>query len=130
MSPEQVANGRTIDRRSDIYSLGAVAYFLLAGAPPFVRATSVEVLMAHLHELPEPLNQRCLGISTDIEAIVLRCLEKDPAQRFQSAEAVVDSLCRCADSVSWTGEQAADWWRQKEPGHDLKHNPSAGTRNV
>jgi serine/threonine-protein kinase len=118
MSPEQISRPRTIDRRSDVYGLGAVAYFLLTGAPPFARETGVEVLTAHLRDPVIPPSRCRPGIPPDLERVVLRCLEKDPAARFPSAEAVVESLSACQASTAWTGQQAADWWRAREGAHN------------
>jgi eukaryotic-like serine/threonine-protein kinase len=120
MSPEQVSRSSAMDQRSDIYSLGAVAYFLLTGSPPFVRATSLEVLMAHLHDAVTPPTAHCPTIPADLEAIVLRCLEKNPVNRFQSAEEVAENLSRCPESNAWTSEEAAKWWLGKESDHSPK----------
>jgi serine/threonine protein kinase len=81
MSPEQAGGQPDVDARSDIYSLGAVAYYLVTGQPPFVRDTSMRVLMAHLKESPRPPSLLRPGMPADLEAVVLRCLAKDPAAR-------------------------------------------------
>jgi serine/threonine-protein kinase len=86
MSPEQVRNEAGLDARSDIYSLGALAYFVLTGAPPFVKRSSVETLVAQLNEDPAPLTTKRAELSADLEAIVLRCLAKDPADRFNDVD--------------------------------------------
>lgn len=90
MSPEQAAGLEGLDGRSDLYSLGAVAYFLLAGRPPFVREAAVEVMAAHLREGASPPPG-----PEDLQAVVLRCLEKDPARRFADAGALEQALARC-----------------------------------
>jgi serine/threonine-protein kinase len=84
MSPEQVES-RALDARSDIYSLGALGYFLLTGKPPFVRDRPIDVLFAHARDPVMPPSERRPGIPLDLELTVLKCLEKDPAQRFASA---------------------------------------------
>jgi eukaryotic-like serine/threonine-protein kinase len=99
MSPEQAGGADGVDARSDIYSLGAVAYFLLTGRPPFVRKTGVQVLAAHLHELPLPPSALRADLPHDLEAVVLRCLEKDPEKRFPDAESLERALARCACSA-------------------------------
>jgi serine/threonine-protein kinase len=111
MAPEQAAARTTLDSRSDIYSLGAVAYFLLTGRPPFVRETAVQTLAAHLGEPLVPPGQLRPDLPADLEEIVLCCLEKDPAGRFLDAGTLEQRLacCRCAGDWSWT--EAADWWR-------------------
>ena len=86
MSPEQIANSSDLDGRSDLYSLAAVAYFLLTGSPPFVRQTPIDVLFAHINEPAIPPSATVPEIPGDLESIVLRCLAKDPEQRVQDAE--------------------------------------------
>ena len=83
MSPEQ-AEGRAIDTRSDLYSLGATLYHLLAGRPPFGGSTSVAVALAHLHEAPRSLDQHRDDLPPILTTIVLRLLAKSPADRYQS----------------------------------------------
>jgi serine/threonine-protein kinase len=95
MSPEQAAGGGALDARSDLYSLGSVAYFLLTGQPPFVRATAVQTLAAHLGEPVVPPSRLAAGLPSDLEAVVLRCLEKDAARRFPDAQALERALAAC-----------------------------------
>jgi serine/threonine-protein kinase len=114
MSPEQAAGSADVDARSDIYSLGAVAYFLLTGEAPFVRSTSVQTMAAHLAEPLVPPRLRCPEIPNDLEGVVLRCLAKEPNQRYADIAAVEEALACCACTDSWSGEQAAVWWRDKE----------------
>ena len=83
MSPEQ-AEGRSIDTRSDLYSLGATLYHLLAGRPPFGGSTSVAVALAHLQEAPRSLDQHRDDLPPILTTIVLRLLAKSPADRYQS----------------------------------------------
>jgi serine/threonine-protein kinase len=83
MSPE-VCSGERADARSDVYSLGAVLYFLLTGTPPFGGGSSAEVMMAHIRSAPIPPSQ-IVAVPAEVEAIVMRCLAKDPAERFASA---------------------------------------------
>jgi serine/threonine-protein kinase len=116
MSPEQAAGNADVDARSDIYSLGAVAYFLLTGQTPFVRSTAVQTMAAHLAEPLVAPRVLCPDIPDDLERVVLQCLVKDPQRRFPNMAAVENALTRCACSDGWTGEQSAAWWRDKE--HD------------
>ena len=92
MAPEQSKN--QADHRSDIYSLGATLYHMITGSPPFWAKDSVEVILKHLHE-PVPrigAVRPDLKIPAEVEAIVMKCLEKDPAQRFQSMDAVLEAI--------------------------------------
>jgi serine/threonine-protein kinase len=109
MSPEQAAGKADLDGRSDIYSLGAVAYFLLTGHPPFVRATALQTLAAHIYESAAELDRHA-GVAADLQAVVLRCLEKDPARRFPDAESLDQALAQCGCAGRWTRERADAWW--------------------
>jgi tRNA A-37 threonylcarbamoyl transferase component Bud32 len=112
MSPEQAAGKGALDARSDIYSLGAVAYFLLTGQPPFVRETAMLMLMAHAYEPVHPPAALRPELPPDLEAVVLRCLEKDPSRRFPDAHSVERALASCLDADQWSEEQAALWWHE------------------
>ena len=92
MAPEQAA-GDVMDHRGDLYAWGVVAYELFAGEHPFAgRATAQRLIAAHLGETPKPLSARRPEVPSALAALVMRCLEKDPAQRPQSAEALIASL--------------------------------------
>ncbi len=96
MSPEQAKGGRELDERSDIYSLGAVAYYLLTGRPPFEGDDGIAVMIAHARDPVVPPSQVRTGIPEDLERVVLRCLAKDPAERFPNAEGLERALGECA----------------------------------
>jgi len=81
MSPEQ-AEGKAVDTRSDLYSLGATIYHLLAGRPPFTGATPVSVAMAHVTQRCPPLAERRPDLPADLTAVVEKLLEKDPRRRY------------------------------------------------
>jgi serine/threonine-protein kinase len=116
MSPEQAGGATKIDERSDIYSLGAVTYFLLTGRPPFARPTSVETMAAHLSDAVEPPRGRCPEIPVDLEQVVLRCLGKKPEARFADVAALEEALAACACGDAWSSERAAEWWRAEDVG--------------
>ena len=82
MSPEQASGSQHPDRRGDLYSLGAVAYYLLTGRPPFQGETAMSVMMAHARDPVAPPSHVRPGIPADLERVVLRCLAKDPADRY------------------------------------------------
>ncbi len=95
MSPEQILGDvHRIDRRSDVYSLGAVLYQLLVGVPPFTDVTSVHQLVRVLEEEPPRPRHIDPQIPLDLETIVLKCLEKEPRARYTSARALADDLRR------------------------------------
>jgi serine/threonine-protein kinase len=112
MSPEQAAGKPILDGRSDIYSLGAVAYFLVTGQPPFVRETAMQMLMAHAYDPVTPPSQVQPAVGTDLEAVILRCLEKDPARRYPDAHAVERALAECDAADTWTEDMASAWWQR------------------
>src|SRR5262249_21840423 len=111
MSPEQARGQPTLDGRSDLYSLGAVAYFLLTGRSPFAGKSVLETLLARLHDPPAPLTDHCPDLPADLQAVVLRCLAKDPVQRFAGAEDLERALAQCAGVGSWSEAQARTWWQ-------------------
>ncbi len=96
MSPEQAGGEEDLGVRSDIYSLGAVAYFLLAGRPPFVGKTALQVLAAHLREGVRPLTDLRPECPADLQAVVLACLEKKTEDRFADIGHLEQALGRCA----------------------------------
>lgn len=109
MSPEQATGDKT-DERSDIYSLGLVAYYLLTGHPPFEDEKPIKVMLAHVHNLPEPPSRRRPEVPHDLDEVVMRCLEKDPELRFPNVEALREALEDCECAGRWSREQAACWW--------------------
>jgi serine/threonine-protein kinase len=111
MSPEQAEGGHKLDGRSDIYSLGAVAYYLLTGRPPFDANGRAAVLIAHARDPVEPPSRLRPGIPEDLERVVLRCLAKSPDERFRDAEALEQALGACACAGDWDQGRAAQWWQ-------------------
>lgn len=109
MSPEQ-ATADKVDARSDIYSLGAVAYFLLTGRPPFDDDKPIKILMAHVNQEPAPPSHINPDMPEDLEQIILKCLAKLPNNRFDSAKALRSALSECRDAGHWTRECAQAWW--------------------
>lgn len=95
MSPEQAAGNEQIDSRTDIYSLGAVAYFLLTGRPPFVRETAMRVIAAHLCEPVTSPDRLRPDLPANLQAVILKCLEKDPAFRFPTADSLSEAPSQC-----------------------------------
>jgi serine/threonine-protein kinase len=116
MSPEQAQGKEHLDARTDIYSLGAVAYFLVTGQAPFVRDTAMQMLMAHVYEKVLPPSEVRPEVPGDLEAVLLRCLEKDPGRRFQSAEELDEALDGCDCSGQWGRRDAASWWQATPTG--------------
>jgi serine/threonine-protein kinase len=92
MAPEQAAADPHTDHRADIYAFGVVAYELLAGRPPFTGATPQSVLAAHVTMAPDAVTKYRASIPPALAALVMRCLEKRPADRWQSAEELIPQL--------------------------------------
>ncbi len=111
ISPEALTGG-DVTRQSDLYSLGAVGCFLLTGLPAFDGTTIIELATAHLHKEPIPPSERLDSVPKDLEAILLRCLAKDPAERPSTADEVRTALLACADAGGWGEPEAATWWAQ------------------
>jgi serine/threonine protein kinase len=99
MSPEQAAANGELDERSDIYSLGAVAYYLLTGRPPFEGDDGIGLLIAHARDSVVPPSQICDHIPSDLERVVLRCLAKEPADRCPDSDSLEKALGRCAGAA-------------------------------
>jgi serine/threonine-protein kinase len=91
MAPEQARAAATIDARADLYSLGCILYELLVGEPPFVATGAGEIIAMHMFTPPQPPSQRVF-VSRELEAIVMRLLDKDPRARFPSASEVAEAL--------------------------------------
>ncbi len=111
MAPEQVMHNQPPDRPTDIYGLGAVAYFTLTGRPPFLGQTAMEVMVAHARDPVPPPSQFRADIPADLEAVVLRCLAKNPQDRYPNTTSLARALDACADAPNWSPEHAALWWQ-------------------
>jgi len=111
LSPEAIRSPEEVGPSSDLYALGAVGYFLVVGKPPF-EGSLIEVCGHHLHTPPTPPSER-LGrpVPGGLENTILRCLEKDRANRPRSAEEVADALEDLARG--WTPAHARRWWTEK-----------------
>jgi tRNA A-37 threonylcarbamoyl transferase component Bud32 len=111
MSPEVVQNSAQTDARSDLYSVGAVGYHLLTGQGVFEGATMAEICRKRLEERPLPPATR-IGrpICPHLEALILRCLERDPEDRPQSAHELIALLAASPRIAEWNVEQRSAWW--------------------
>lgn len=111
IAPETLTAPATVDGRADLYALGAVGYWLLTGTHVFNGETTVEVCAHHLHSPPEPPSAR-LGtpVAADLEAVLLACLAKRPADRPPSAHVLRERLRACAGAARWTNARASQWW--------------------
>lgn len=110
MAPE-MANGEPVDRRSDLYALGCVAYWLLTGELVFKADTPLRMLIQHVQAVPLPPGLRSgRSVPAELEQLVMRCLEKDPDRRPASADDIVEQLDRMENGRRWTQTDARGWW--------------------
>jgi eukaryotic-like serine/threonine-protein kinase len=130
MAPESILDPSSADARTDIYALGAVAYYLLAGVDVFVGKSVLEVCSQHLHQAPEAFASRGADVPAELEAVVLACLDKKPDRRPQSAAELRRRLEACNVGL-WDGDSARDWWRRHESAFAADHPRSVqGPRTI
>jgi eukaryotic-like serine/threonine-protein kinase len=116
LSPE-LAGGRPLDGRSDLYQLGCVAYYLLTGKLVFEDPSPGRLVADHITTRPTPPSERASQpISPALEALVMRCLEKDPTRRFESAESLGRALRALPEFAGWNNDHARLWWMVQLPG--------------
>ena len=111
MAPECILNPDAVDARADIYALGAVAYYLLAGTDVFDGKSVVEVCSQHLYQQPPTFAEKGVSVPPDLEAVVQSCLEKDPKLRPQTAIELRRRIEAC-QVEPWDRSAAFDWWRE------------------
>jgi hypothetical protein len=117
MAPEQALGNSDLDGRVDIYALGCVACWLLTGELVFTGDTPMAILMQHAQTPPVPLSARTeRSIPSQLDALVLSCLAKDPADRPQTAKELLRKLTEIDGSGAWTPERARDWWQLHQMG--------------
>ena len=114
MAPEQVLNDRPLDQRCDLYALGAVAYHLLTGRPPFEGESPTQVMNVQVRDPVVPPMRFRPDMGDDLERVVLRCLAKAPEDRFPDAEELGNALAACTSAAGWDSRKAASWWAEFE----------------
>jgi serine/threonine-protein kinase len=116
MAPETVLGVAGTDHRVDLYAIGCVGYWLLTGKLIFEGKSVVEVMLHHAHTPPpRPSSMSELPIPAPLEGLLMECLEKDPARRPASAEAVSTRLDAVSLESAWTVERAERWWAMHRP---------------
>lgn len=113
MAPEQAIMPDQLDVRCDLYSVGALGYYLLCGRPVFDEYSPMESLLALVEQEPEPLSRHCPEVPDDVERVLMRCLAKDREHRYQTARELRDALMACDCYGAWTRDDAARWWRRR-----------------
>ncbi|WP_153557537.1 serine/threonine protein kinase [Roseimaritima sediminicola] len=132
MSPEAIRNATRVDARSDIYSVGAVGYYLLCGQHLFRADSAVDICMLQVGTMP-PRPSKRLGsaVPADLEDLVMQCLQKSADRRPQTAREVARQLQACRDVPAWTAQDAERWWTSVSgPGRAADSGRRATTRRA
>ncbi|MGE4182091.1 MAG: serine/threonine protein kinase [Limisphaerales bacterium] len=138
--PEAIDNRSPIDPRSDLYSVGALGYYLVTGQPVFDAENAAELYQKHLTEIPVPPGRRTTNpIGREFEVLLLDCLAKDPADRPESAQALRRRLKTLPTADEWDAAKATAWWEANRESSSPESTPPAvrktpapigGTRQV
>jgi len=119
LSPEVALGQGEVDARTDLYSLGCVAYWLVTGQLVFKGETPMQVVVDHIQTTPIPPSQRTeLEIPSALEQIILSCLEKKPEKRPQTALELGERLAACEIREPWTQEDSRRWWALNKPAEE------------
>jgi serine/threonine-protein kinase len=116
MPPEVAVGNEPIDGRADIYALGCVAYWLLTGKKVFEGGNAMQMVIDHVRTRPSPVSLRTdQPIPAELERLVMRCLEKEPAARPANARQLARDLAAIGLAEAWTEERARRWWLEHAP---------------
>ena len=116
MAPEQATDEADIDARADLYALGCLAFWLLTGQLVFEATSAVKMMLKHLSEAPEPPSHHTeMDVPSELDALVLELLSKDPTQRPGSARELARRLARIPLRRAWDEERAETWWSRNLP---------------
>ena len=116
MAPEVVTGKRDVDARADLYALGCVGYWLLTGQYVFPRKRTMAVALDHVTTPPQPPSRRSeLSIPAELDRIILKCLAKQPEDRFGSAMELEEALSTGVASNGWDRRHAEEWWKSHYP---------------
>jgi serine/threonine-protein kinase len=129
VAPETVTDPRAVSAASDLYALGATAYFLLAGRRVFDGNNAVELCIKHATEKPQPLSQVAPSVPPALEAAIMRCLCKRPDERFASAAELANAL-RAIDVASWSEADAAAWWAEHRAARARTPSTTVATQTI
>ena len=116
MAPELALEKSDVDGRADIYAVGCVAYWLLTGQHVFSAETPMAIIVEHVRAAPVPPSQRTeIDIPPPLEALILECLEKDPADRPHTTGELSERLAASVPDEGWSSVEARDWWQLHAP---------------
>jgi eukaryotic-like serine/threonine-protein kinase len=131
MAPEEATGDSEVDERSDLYSLGCVAYYLLTGKLLFDESSSIKMALAHATREPiAPSRVARQNVPPELERLVMACLAKKPGERPASAAAVVREIARSGLAGPWTPDRAMAWWRDNLPEKLAPAVPRVSLRSV
>jgi serine/threonine-protein kinase len=116
LPPEALDGVATLGHHADLYALGCVAYWLLAGRPVFTGSSAIQVLLKHGRETPGPMIGSRGPVPGDLEALVRQCLEKQPDARPRNALTLERALAACGAAADWTADDGLEWWARYRPG--------------
>lgn len=112
MAPEVVLTGE-ITPQTDIYAVGCVAFEALTGEPVFEAKSAMDVIAAHVKDAPRRPSEVASGpIAPELEALVMRCLDKDPERRPKSCDDIMTALCATDLEAEWSSAEARSWWQR------------------
>ena len=129
LAPESMTAPDLVGPASDLYALGAVGYFLVTGKPVFEGKNALDVCIQHATAIPVPPSQHVPGISPALEALLLRCLSKEPKDRPSSARELAELLRAVPAAHTWSETAAAAWWRDLKAG-PLQSLSTTGTMTI
>jgi eukaryotic-like serine/threonine-protein kinase len=119
IAPESIRPNTPIDARTDIYSVGALGYFLLSGHGPFEGMTTTAIRKSYLKLDPATQFDFTAWADGPLQRIIKQCLEPDPEKRPQNMRALAEKLTNCPEAGSWTTAMAESWWSQFTAGENL-----------
>jgi len=121
IAPELARGKSSVEGSADIYSLGCVAFFMLTGKTPFEGGSPYDVVAKHMNVPPEaPSTRTAQDIPAELDEAILRCLGKQPEDRFPDMESLADALAAIDFDPPWSSDRARAWW--------LQHPPATGDR--
>jgi hypothetical protein len=112
IAPEIVTDPNTLSPAVDLYAVGAVGYFLLTGKRVFEAKTAVEILVLHRTQAPKRPSESAPDIPPALDDIIMKCLSKNPKDRFASARELAEALEQVPRAPGWDREEARRWWRE------------------